>query len=149
MFHRKKAMMLGLLGLLLVLWGCGKADHDVEERYFLVCVNTKIPYWQTAAAGLSEAAAQLKVRTEMVGPENYDPKAQQQEFQRVLTLKPTGLLVSPAEAQLLKADIETAISRGIPVITMDSDSPSSQRLFYIGTNSYQAGIMGGRSWSTV
>lgn len=144
MFHRKKAMTLGLLGLLLVLWSCGKSAHDVEERYFLVCVNTKIPYWQTAAAGLSEAAAQLRVRTEMVGPENYDPKAQQQEFRRVLTLKPTGILVSPAEAQLLKADIETAISRGIPVITMDSDSPSSLRLFYIGTNNYQAGIMGGK-----
>jgi ribose transport system substrate-binding protein len=144
MFRWQRTMTLGWLGLLLALWGCGKADHDVQERYFLVCVSTKIPYWQTAAAGLNQAAAQLKVRAEMVGPENYDPKAQQQEFQRVLTLKPTGILVSPAETQLLKADIETATARGVPVITMDSDSPSSQRLFYIGTNNYQAGIMGGK-----
>jgi ribose transport system substrate-binding protein len=144
MFRWKKAITWGVAGFLLSLASCGKTEHDVEERYFLVCANTKVPYWQTAAAGLNEAAAKLKVRVEIVGPENYDPKAQQQEFQRILTLKPTGILVSPTEEQLLKTDIETAISRGIPVITMDSDSPSSQRLFYIGTNNYQAGIMGGR-----
>jgi ribose transport system substrate-binding protein len=144
MFHWKKAMTLGMAGFLFSLASCSKAAHDVEERYFLVCANTKVPYWQTVAAGLNQAAAQLKVRTDLVGPENYDAKAQQQEFQRILTLKPTGILVSPADAELLKNDIDNALSRGIPVITLDSDSPSSKRLFYIGTNNYQAGIMGGK-----
>jgi ribose transport system substrate-binding protein len=140
----KNALALGLLGSLFTLMSCGKPEHDVQEKYFLVCANSKVPYWQTAAAGLQHAAAELKVKIELVGPETYDPKAQQQEFQRILRAKPTGILVSPADAALLQPDIDQAIDQGIPVITMDSDSPSSKRLYYIGTNNYQAGIMGGK-----
>ena len=33
---------------------------------------------------------------------------------------------------------------GVPVITIDSDAPSSARLFFIGTNNYQAGHLGGQ-----
>ena len=31
------------------------------------------------------------------------------------------------------------------MITLDSDSPKSQRLMFIGTNNYQAGITGGQA----
>jgi len=139
-----QALSLSGLGFLLALAGCSKPEHDVEERYFLVCSNAKIPYWQAAQAGLHRAASQLKVRAEMIGPDTYDPKAQQQEFRNALRHKPTGILISPADAELLKADIDGVIGQGIPVITMDSDSPTSQRLLYIGTNNYQAGVMGGK-----
>jgi ribose transport system substrate-binding protein len=144
MFRWKLALCLGLLGFWLPLSSCGKPDHDVTEKYYLVCSNVKIPYWQVAAAGLNHAAFQLKVKAEVVGPETYDPKAQQQEFQRIARLNPTGILISPADAELMRSDIDNAISQGIPVITMDSDSPSSKRLLYIGTNNYQAGVMGGK-----
>ena len=36
------------------------------------------------------------------------------------------------------------MAAGIPVITLDSDAPSSKRLFFIGTNNYQAGFTGGQ-----
>jgi ribose transport system substrate-binding protein len=44
----------------------------------------------------------------------------------------------------MKGPIEAAIAQGIPVITVDSDVPDSKRLTFIGTNNYQAGVMGGR-----
>jgi ribose transport system substrate-binding protein len=144
MFQRRTFLSVSLMGLFLILQGCAKSEHDVEEKYFLVCSNVKIPYWQVAAAGLNRAASQMKVKAELVGPDSYDAKAQQQEFQRIVRLKPTGILISPADAELMKSDIDNAISQGIPVITVDSDCPSSQRLLYIGTNNYQAGVMGGK-----
>ena len=67
-----------------------ETEHDVQERYFLVCSNVKIPYWQVAAAGLNRAASQLKLKAELVGPDSYDAKAQQQEFQRIVRLNPMG-----------------------------------------------------------
>ena len=45
---------------------------------------------------------------------------------------------------LLKDSIDKAVAAGIPVITVDSDAPSSKRLFFIGTNNYQAGFTGGQ-----
>lgn len=132
-----------LLGSLLPLVSCGGA-HSPGEKYFLVAANVKIPYWQAAAAGLSQAARDLKVNAELVGPDTYNAKAEQQEFRRVVQLKPAGILVSPADPGLMAPDIDAAINAGIPVITMDSDSPSSKRLLFIGTNNYEAGLMGGR-----
>jgi ribose transport system substrate-binding protein len=41
-------------------------------------------------------------------------------------------------------DIDAAVDAGIPVITVDSDSPLSKRLTFIGTNNHEAGLMGGR-----
>lgn len=129
-----------------VLLNCGGSKHGPDEKYYLLAANIKLPYWQSAGDGLIRAARHLTVQAEMVGPDTYDPQAEHQQFQRLMGLKtkPAGILVSPADAELLKGDIDAAIGAGIPVITMDSDSPSSKRLTFIGTNNYQAGIIGGR-----
>ncbi len=130
--------------LLLPLLNCGGSQHDVTEKYFLVSANTKVPYWQEAAAGFNHAAAQIGVHAEFVGPESYDPKAQDEQFQDVLKQKPTGILVSASAPDLLNKDIDAAIAQGVPVIAIDSDAPASKRLFFIGTDNYKAGVMGGR-----
>jgi ribose transport system substrate-binding protein len=132
--------------MLFLLAGCGGSQHNSQEKYYLLSSNIKIPYWETAANGLMRAARQMQVPAELVGPDTYDAKAQQQELRRLVGLqqKPAGILISPADANLMKADIDAAIAAGIPVITLDSDAPSSKRLLFIGTNNYQAGVMGGR-----
>jgi ribose transport system substrate-binding protein len=122
---------------------CG-SQHDADEKYVLVSANLQIPYWQTAGAGFSQAASQLKVRSDIVGPNAYDPKAEVEAFDRAVSQKPTGILVSAADPTLLKDSIDKAIAAGIPVITIDSDVRGSKRLFFIGTNNYQAGLMGGQ-----
>ena len=132
-----------LCSLLLLLGGCG-AGKDGDDKYYLVSANIQLPYWQVAGAGFLEAAKQLKLQAEFVGPETYDPKAQQLEFERIAKTKPSGILISPANPELMKADIDAAVAAGIPVVTMDADSPSSKRLLFIGTNNYQAGVMGAK-----
>lgn len=140
----RRALWFPLIPILLA--GCGGSQHSPDEKYYLVSANVKIPYWQAASNGLSRAARQLRVRAEMVGPDGYDPKAEQLELHRLIGLpeKPTGILISPADPGLMKDDIDAAIAAGIPVITVDSDSPGSKRLLFVGTNNYQAGVMGGR-----
>jgi ribose transport system substrate-binding protein len=134
---------LSLPALLITLSGCSTPAHSPDEKYYFVATNIKLPYWDTAKNGFLHGTNAMKVTGEMVGPDNYDPQAEQQEFQRVEKLKPAGILVSAAGASLLKADINKAILDGVPVITVDSDSPESKRLFFVGTNNYQAGHMGG------
>jgi ribose transport system substrate-binding protein len=46
-------------------------------------------------------------------------------------------------------EIDAAIAAGIPVITMDSDSPESKRLYFIGTNNLEAGRLGGHRVAAV
>lgn len=129
--------------LLTIFPGCSQSPHSPEERYFLISTNIQLPYWQAAGAGFTKAASQLKVRAEFNGPNSYDEKAQVAEFQKAVRQKASGILVSAADPVLMKPEIDAAIAAGIPVLTLDSDSPASRRLLFVGTNNYQAGVMGG------
>jgi ribose transport system substrate-binding protein len=133
----------GVLATLLTV-SCASSPHEPTETYLLVAANTKISYWQAAAAGLSRAAGEMKVKSEVVGPDKYDPRDERVEFQAAVQRKPSGILVSAADAELLTSDINSALQQGIPVITIDSDAPASKRLLFIGTDNYNAGRLGGQ-----
>jgi ribose transport system substrate-binding protein len=126
----------------LLLSGCGGSQHTPTEKYYLVAANVKLPYWQQVAAGFTQAAGQLGVKAEVVGPETYDVQAQRAEFAKVLTQQPAGILVAATDPSL-KEDIDAAVDKGIPVITVDSDAPDSSRFTFIGTDNYKAGLLGG------
>lgn len=129
-----------LLGLLL---SCGAA-HDSDEYYVFVSANLQVPYWKTAGTGFSNAAGQFKVRSDYTGPQNYDPKAERDAIDQAVQKKASGILLGVTDPAVLKDSIDKAIVAGVPVITVDSDAPSSKRLFFIGTNNYQAGFTGGQ-----
>jgi ribose transport system substrate-binding protein len=135
---------LALAPLVLPLLNCGGSPHSADEKYYLLVTNVKEPYWQEAGAGLSKAASQMRVLAEMVGPDSYDVTAQHTQFQDLLKKKPTGILVTAGNPALIKQDIDAAAAQGVPVITIDSDAPASNRLTFIGTDNYQAGQMGGK-----
>lgn len=85
----------------------------------------------------------MKVRVEMVGPNRYDPKAEKEALESAIADKPSGILISAADPNLLTDDINSALQQGIPVITIDSDAPSSKRLLFVGSDNFAAGKLGG------
>ena len=139
----KRISSLTFLLFLLPILSCGAA-HDSDEYFVFVAANLQVSYWKTAGAGFSQAAAQMKVRSDYDGPQNYDPKAEKDALDQAVQKKATGILLAVTDASVLKDSIDKAIAAGIPVITMDSDAPASKRLFFIGTNNYQAGFTGGQ-----
>ncbi|HEX6805414.1 MAG TPA: substrate-binding domain-containing protein [Terriglobales bacterium] len=132
-----------LLLLVLIFAFSGCAAHG-GESYTLIATNIKVPYWQSANAGFVHAASQLQVNAVFDGPTTYDPAGERDALNRAIQKKPTGILISVADPNVLKDGIDSAIAAGIPVITMDSDAPASKRLFFVGTNNYQAGVAGGK-----
>ncbi len=128
---------------LLFALSCGAA-HDSDEYYVLVSANLQVSYWKAAGAGFANAASQYKVRSDFSGPQNYDAKAERDALDQAVQKKATGILLAVTDPALLKDSIDKAVAVGIPVITIDSDAPASKRLFFIGTNNYQAGFTGGQ-----
>jgi ribose transport system substrate-binding protein len=137
----KRAILALLAGSFALLTGCQR--HSKDEHYYLIATNTKVPYWQTAASGFKNAATEYGVTAEMRGPEGFDPQAEVQEFRSVVASKPAGILVSVADSKLMTPEINSALAAGIPVITIDSDAPESNRIYFIGTNNVEAGRLGG------
>jgi ribose transport system substrate-binding protein len=134
---------VGLVFLVLAVLSCN-GGHESDEYYALVSANLQVPYWQAAGAGFAKAAGQFRVRSEFTGPTTYDPKAERDAVDDAVRKKATGILVAVTDASLLKDSIDKAVAAGIPVITLDSDAPTSKRLFFVGTNNYQAGFTGGQ-----
>lgn len=143
LLSRRFFHFMGFAALAVPLLSCGSA-HESDEYYVLVSSNLQVPYWQTAGAGFSKAAEQFKVRADFVGPQNYDPKAERDALDSAVQKKATGILLAVTDASILKDGIDKAVTAGIPVITVDSDAPSSKRLFFVGTNNYQVGQIGGQ-----
>ncbi len=139
---RKHAGALASLMILLVaavIVSCAKPYHEETERYVFVAANIDLPYWQEAQAGFLDAAKQLGVRAEMIGPVKYDPASEAGMFQDLVEKNPAGICLSAARPEMFKARIDKAISAGIPVICVDADVPDSRRVLYIGTDNLKAG----------
>ncbi len=139
----QKRFVLVSLAVMLCVFNVGCERHKASEQYFLVATNIRLSYWQTAKAGIERAAAAYGVKGELRGPDSFDPQGEVQEFRNAVAAKPAGILVSVADANMMQPEIDKALASGVPVITIDSDAPSSQRLFFIGTNNLQAGRLGG------
>lgn len=137
----KRAILVLFAMALPLFTGCTR--HSKSEHYYLVATNINLPYWKTAANGFQAAADQYGVTAEVWGPTTFDPEDEAKEFHTVAARKPAGILVSVANADLMRPEIDAAIAAGIPVITFDSDAPASHRLYFIGTNNLEAGKLGG------
>ena len=125
----------------LVLCGCQR--HSSKEVYYLIAANMSAPYWQPAITGFKQAAAEYGVTARVAGPDTRDAQAELTALQQATAAKPDGILISVTDAQVLGPGINAAMDAGVPVITMDSDAPSSRRLYFIGTNNLEAGRLGG------
>ena len=121
------------------LASCQTPYHEQEERYVFVASNVNLPYWQEAQSGLTDAAKQLGVKSELTGPEKFDPQEQLRAFQKVVESKPAGIMISVTRPELFQDAINAAIAQGIPVITVDSDAPNSRRVMFVGTDNFRAG----------
>ncbi|MGO9576967.1 MAG: substrate-binding domain-containing protein [Terriglobales bacterium] len=143
LLSRKLFHSVWIAVLLVTFLSCGSA-HDPEEYYVFVAANVQVPYWRAASSGFSKAAEAAKVRYEFVGPQSYDAKAERDALDQAVRKKATGILLSVTDPAVLKDGVDQAVAAGIPVITIDSDAPATKRLFFIGTNNYQAGLIGGQ-----
>ena len=138
--RRATATGLGLLVVATLTASCQKSLHQGTERYVFVTANINLPYWQEAEAGFKDAARTLGVVAEFSGPSNYSPEEELKAFQNAVATGPSGILVSPTRAKLFQVAIDSAVRAGIPVICVDSDSPESRRILFIGTDNHRAGI---------
>ncbi len=132
------SLVLSLVGLT----GCQyRSKHDV---YYLISNNLKLSYWKAVNAGFVKAAGEYGVTAQLAGPDDFNPQAEADAFTKIASYRPAGILVSVADANLMRPEINSAIEAGVPVITVDSDAPLSNRLYFIGTNNLAAGHLGGQ-----
>lgn len=116
-----------------------------DQLYVEVSALGNLDYFYDHKLGMRLAGEHLGVRTEYIGPAEYDMPAMVTAFEQVLA-KPNlkGVVVVGFEDVLVPV-INKAVDAGIPVVTVDADLPASKRIAFVGTGNYQAGYEGGRT----
>jgi ribose transport system substrate-binding protein len=124
--------------------GAGRASSaHMDQLYVEVSALGNLDYFYDHKLGMDLAGKALGVRTEYVGPAEYDMPAMITAFEQAMAKKGIkGIVVVGFEPALVPI-INKAIDSGIPVVTVDADLPDSKRVAFVGTGNYRAGFEGG------
>ena len=99
--------------------------------------NNSDPFWDPVIAGAQQAASQHRLNLKVIRGTG-DAAAQSAAIRQLITEGVRGLAVSPidedGQVQVLR---QAAVQ--MPLVTVDSDSPNSSRLWFVGTDNYVAG----------
>lgn len=90
--------------------------------------------------GMEEAAEELGVNAQMIGPSGGDASDQVAELQTLINQKSIhGLAVSSASNDALKPIIAQAYEAGIPVVSFNTNNPESEQMGFVGQDLVASG----------
>lgn len=118
--------------------GCGE-KKDQPETYALVPPSVS-NFWEICRKGGADAAAELGVEFEFVTPESITD--QKVKVEDLLSKGVQGIAIAPGDPANQTGLINDVASR-VPLVTVDTDAPESQRKVFIGIDNYEAGWLAG------
>lgn len=107
-------------------------------------------FWRPVAVGANRALGELEVIGSVQGTTQEDLTVEESVTEQIsfveqqIDLGINGLAIAPHNEDLLPS-MEIISESGAPIVTIDSDLPTSERDIYIGTDNEQAGVTGGET----
>lgn len=117
--------------------------YDTTEKVSMHFVtNVDDPFWDLAESGCKLAAAKFNADVAFYIPPKGQAAEQQTHVESMIANGTDGLAISVKDPSGQLQDINKW-SKAMKVITVDSDAPESDRLFYLGTDNVAAGRRAG------
>jgi ribose transport system substrate-binding protein len=110
-----------------------------KEVYYMVVFVSGVEYWVGVYEGFKLAAAQLGVDTVYTGTPEYDLNKELSVYNQVVAKNPAGIAACPMVPDAFVDPINSAIEKGIPVMTFATDSPASNRFAFITSDNVKEG----------
>ncbi len=104
----------------------------------MIAKSSTNPVFASAHAGADSAAAELSklhgisITIDWLTPPQEDGTVQAQRIAQAVNSGASAILVSASDAGKLVSAIDDAVARGVPVMTFDSDVPTSKRFSFYG-----------------
>lgn len=123
------------------------AEHNQTagqtEEYIMVTTAINLPLYVNHDQHAFKAWGRKKgVKTNILGPSEWDVPTQIATIEQVIPLRPAGLLINGTDPGIAQA-IRKAVAAGIPTVVYDSEIPNSQRHCFIGSDWYEMGRLQG------
>lgn len=118
---------------------------DYQYHFMLIPEELDNDYWRLVEKGAMAAAKANHILLEYVGPKQSNINEHLRKLQIAAASKVDGVLTQGYNDKQFTPVINHLVNKGVPVITVDTDAPSSQRRAYIGTDNYYSGFLAGTS----
>lgn len=100
----------------------GTSDISIAAIYG----NSGDPFWSSVGCGAQAEAKRLGVKVKIFSSTSTDSSAYDQSFNSAKLLNPDGFMVDPLNPNQFVAQYKQAMSSGLPVVTINGTSPTSQ-----------------------
>jgi simple sugar transport system substrate-binding protein len=146
----KKTATLGLTcSMLAIPLAVSTTVQAAGERFVLVShADDADSWWNTIKTALSEASAQLDVKTEYRNPPTGDLADMARIVEQVIASNPDGIILPITDYDVLSGPVAKARKKGIPIITINSGSHEQSEswgaLLHVGQPEYAAGQGAGK-----
>jgi ribose transport system substrate-binding protein len=146
---------LSFLAAMLFASGCGGGSNapapgaaPAAQRGLKIAVIAKSstnPVFLSARTGAEAAARELSqqhnvpIEVVWLTPPSEDGQVQAQRIAQAVNEGASAVLISCSDAGKVTGAINDAVSRGVPVMTFDSDAPQSQRFAFYGVDDEKTG----------
>jgi ribose transport system substrate-binding protein len=123
----------------------GSAARPAGLRIAMIAKSSTNPVFLSARTGAEAAARELSqkhgVPIEIVWltPPAEDGQVQAQRIAQAVNEGASAILISCSDAGKVTGAIDDAVSRGVPVMTFDSDAPQSKRFAFYGVDDEKTG----------
>ena len=151
----KKYLKIALVVTLILLF-CGSNLHflyllkdrkiekePIKPKIVLISHVKTNPYWINIKEGAERAAKERGAVIEFLGPTTASTEEGLKLFEMATSAKVSGIITYVQEEGKYKNKINSAMKKGIPVVTIDSDEEDSNRIAYVGTDNILAGQAAG------
>lgn len=122
-----------------------KTDKEpIKPKIVLISHIKTNPYWLSIKEGAERAARERGAVIEFLGPTTASTDEGLKLFEMAESAKVSGIITYVQEEGKYTKSINSAMVKGIPVVTIDSDEENSNRLAYVGTDNILAGQAAGK-----
>ena len=139
-----KKILAALLAVLLAvaLASCAKQKAAQEEPLVAFVTNNVSNFWTIAEAGVRQGEKDFNVQCLVRKPAQGTATEQKTILEDLVVRGVTGIAISPIDPAN-QTDILNKTASSVNLICHDSDAPDSNRLCYLGTDNYKAGLAAG------
>jgi ribose transport system substrate-binding protein len=144
-----------VVSVVVLMAGCGGGEKPAGNqgstarpaglRIAMIAKSSTNPVFLSARTGAEAAARELSqkhgVPIEIVWltPPAEDGQVQAQRIAQAVNEGASAILISCSDAGKVTGAIDDAVSRGVPVMTFDSDAPQSKRFAFYGVDDEKTG----------
>lgn len=116
-----------------------KSEGDYEKYYAMIVNDRDSSFWQSVYEGAFQQAQRHNAYLELSGTQVFQNYSRNDLMHIAIHSGVDGIIVEADESEEMTTLIKEAMEKNIPVITVYGDNADSERISYVGVNSFNLG----------